>query len=143
MHERLVFALFFFFSKYVCPLAIPLILISLKRTKSCYFVLQNDKHTRNDGILDEIYDFWCCILWWCVVFCTIYEWFSLASRFLLTHTQFLRIPYEWWIFDCVSHVCFWTNKIAFPSGFYSRIYECYVKLTFQREFFVSICGLQP
>ena len=37
---------FVFFSNYVRPLAIPLILISLKRTKSCYFVLQNDKLTR-------------------------------------------------------------------------------------------------
>lgn len=111
-----------FFSKCVRSSAILLILISLKRTKSCYFVLRNDKLTRQ-------------IVYWTrfMIFdAAFYGNASFSAQFMSDLVwyrdsfwrtlNFWRIPYKWWIFDCVSHVCFQANKIAYPSGCYSKIW---------------------
>lgn len=53
--------------------------------------------------LDEIYEFWCCILWLCVVFCTIYEWFGSHSilafqtsdEYLIAFLTFKRLFQRW------------------------------------------------
>lgn len=126
-----------FFSNYVRPLAIPLILISLKRTKSCYFMLQNDKLTREIAywtrfmIFDAAFygnasfsaQFMSDLVWHRDSF-----WRTLNFFAFHTSDEYL-IAFLTFVFEQI--------KSHFHLDFIQR-YECYVKLTFQRKFFVPI-----
>lgn len=106
----LILVLFLFFaatSKYVRPLAKQLILISFwNHIVRCFVNCEMQSHDLKKlrrkmafetRFMDSLHGRTFFFLWWCVVFCTIYDWFGL--RFIFNSFTF-HIPNKWWIFDC-------------------------------------------